>query len=102
MDANMAGKEAGDREEANTGHMRHCKGGGRIPGYRRVVVEAAMTVETSEFVWAKVGFSRFRRSTAIRLSAVLSSTTTASALRVSRLRVRRLLYGWTTTSLISF
>lgn len=37
--------------------------------------------------------------TAILLSAVLSSTTTASALSVSRFNVRIELYGCTTTSL---
>jgi hypothetical protein len=54
------------------------------PGYRSVVVLAAITVETSEFSWFTVGFASFRRSTAMRLSAVLSRTTTASAWRVRR------------------
>jgi hypothetical protein len=58
------------------------------PGYLRVVVEAAMTVDTREFVCAKVGFSMWSLSVTIRWSAVLSSTTTASALSVKRLRVR--------------
>lgn len=58
-----------------------------------------MTVETRELVWLKEGFSRCRRSTAMRLSAVLSRTTTASAFSASRLSVSMLLYGCTTTSL---
>lgn len=68
------------------------RGGGvinRLPGYLRVAVEAAMTVDTSMLVWLKVGLAMRRRSTAMRLRAVLSSTTTASALRVRRLRVSR-------------
>lgn len=71
------------------------------PGYRRVVVLADITVETSEFVWEKVGFERWRRSTAILFNAVLSRTTTQSAFCVKRLRVNRELYGCTTTSLVS-
>ena len=58
-----------------------------------------MTVETRLLVCAKEGFSRCRRSTAMRLSAVLSRTTTASAFSVSRFSVSMLLYGCTTTSL---
>lgn len=42
-----------------------------------------------------------RRSVAMRFNAVLSSTTTQSAQLVSRRRVSRELYGWTTTSLES-
>jgi hypothetical protein len=37
----------------------------------------------------------------MRFKAVLSSTTTQSAFRVSSLSVSRLLYGCTTTSLVS-
>jgi len=61
-----------------------------------------MTVETRLLVWLKDGLGMCRRSTAMRLSAVLSSTTTASAFSVSRLSVSTLLYGCTTTSLVSF
>ncbi len=46
-----------------------------------------MTVETRLLVWLKDGLGMCRRSTAMRLSAVLSSTTTASAFSVSRLSV---------------
>jgi hypothetical protein len=54
-----------------------------------VVVEAAITVDTRLLIWLKVGFSTCSRSTAIRSRAVLSSTTTASAFCVRRLRVSR-------------
>ena len=57
------------------------------PGYRSVVVDAAITVDTSALVCANVGFSMRSRSTAMRFNAVLSSTTTQSALRVSLFRV---------------
>ena len=57
-----------------------------VPGYRSVVV-AAITVDTSALVCANVGFSMRSRSTAMRFNAVLSSTTTQSALRVSLFRV---------------
>ncbi len=59
------------------------------PGYLRVAVEAAMTVDTREFVSLKDGLATCNRSTAMRFKAVLSSTTTASALRVRRLRVSK-------------
>jgi hypothetical protein len=65
-----------------------------------VVVLAAMTVETSELSWPTVGLAMRSRSAAMALSAVLSSTTTASALVVSRFSVRIELYGCTTTSLV--
>lgn len=68
------------------------------PGYRSVVVDAAITVDTSEFSCDTDGDAMRRRSAAIALSAVLSSTTTASALTVRRFMVRMLLYGCTTTS----
>ena len=61
-------------------------------------MDAAMTVETSELICAIVALSECSRSVAMRLSAVLSSTTTASALSVSRLSVSSELYGCTTTS----
>lgn len=65
----------------------------------RVAVETDIMLETRELIWEKVGLLIWRRSEAMRLSAVLSSTTTQSALWVRRFRVRRELYGWTTTSL---
>ena len=58
-----------------------------------------MMVETSELICVKDGVSMCKRSVAIRFSAVLSRTTTQSALRVRRFRVSKELYGWTTTSL---
>mmetsp|Transcript_9266 Transcript_9266/g.32186 ORF Transcript_9266/g.32186 Transcript_9266/m.32186 type:complete len:217 (+) Transcript_9266:251-901(+) len=61
------------------------------PGYRRVVVLAAITVDTRELVCAKLGFSMLSLSTAMRFSAVLSSTTTLSQLSARRFRVSRLL-----------
>ena len=61
-----------------------------------------MTVETKELMRAKEGLGMRNCSTAMRLSAVLSSTTTASALSVSRFSVSSELYGWTTTSPVSF
>ena len=63
-----------------------------------MVVEAAMTVDTRELSCGTVGFVRRSLSTAMEVKAVLSSTTTASALRVSLLSVKMLLYGCTTTS----
>ena len=72
------------------------------PGYRNVVVLAAITADTSAFVCANVGFWMCSRSTAMRFSAVLSNTTTQSALRVNRFSVSNELYGCTTTSLVSF
>mmetsp|Transcript_10886 Transcript_10886/g.36328 ORF Transcript_10886/g.36328 Transcript_10886/m.36328 type:complete len:271 (+) Transcript_10886:498-1310(+) len=68
------------------------------PGYRSVVVEAAMTVETKELTWCTDGLAMRRRSTAMRFSAVLSSTTTQSALTARRFSVSIELYGCTTTS----
>ena len=61
-----------------------------------------MTVDTKELVSLKDGLATCSRSTAMRFSAVLSRTTTASALRVSLLSVSSELYGCTTTSLVSF
>ena len=58
------------------------------PGYRRVVVEAAITVDTNEFMCASEGLLIINLSEAILFSAELSSTTTASALRISLLMVR--------------
>jgi hypothetical protein len=63
------------------------------PGYRRVVVEAAITFATSELVYELVGMGILSRSTAIRFRAVLSRTTTASALQASLFSVNKLLYG---------
>jgi len=53
------------------------------PGYHRVVVDAAITVETIAFICSNVGWRSFNRSTAILLRALLSRTTTESALSVS-------------------
>ena len=61
------------------------------PGYLRVVVLAAMTVETSELACAKLGFSICSRSIAMRLSAVLSSTTVLSQFCTSLFSVSTLL-----------
>lgn len=69
------------------------------PEYLSVAVLALMMVETSVLICAKDGFWMCRRSLAMRLSAVLSSTITQSALSVSRFRVSSELYGCTTTSL---
>lgn len=44
------------------------------PGYRSVVVEAAMTVDTREFSWLTVGLLSRSRSTAMEFNAVLSNT----------------------------
>jgi hypothetical protein len=63
------------------------------PGYLNVVVDAAITVATREFVYETVGIGIFNLSTAILFNAVLSKTTTASALQASRFNVRRELYG---------
>lgn len=60
---------------------------GSVPGYLSVAVDAAMTLETSELVCTNDGVEMCRHSTAILLSAVLSSTTTASAFSVRRLSV---------------
>jgi hypothetical protein len=57
-----------------------------------------MTVETMLFIWSMVGVEIRSLSSAITVNAVLSSTTTLSALRASRFRVSNELYGWTTTS----
>lgn len=53
------------------------------PGYLRVVVEAAITVETIELIYSNVGCNSFSLSTAILFKALLSSTTTESAFNVS-------------------
>lgn len=53
------------------------------PGYLRVVVEAAITVETIELIYSNVGCKSFSLSTAILFKALLSSTTTESAFNVS-------------------
>ena len=63
-----------------------------------MVVDAAMTVDTMEFIWSMVGVWMRRRSSAMAVSAELSSTTTESALSTSRFSVKMLLYGCTTTS----
>jgi hypothetical protein len=68
------------------------------PGYLRVVVEALIIVETIELVYANVGWVNLSLSVAIRVKALLSITTVASALRTNLFIARRQLYGWTTTS----
>ena len=68
------------------------------PGKRSVFVDAAITVETSELICSTLGLSMCIRSVAMRLSAVLSNTTTASAFSVRRFSVSSELYGCTTTS----
>lgn len=73
-----------DNQLCNTLPMRPANVRCRGPALTRVVVEAAMTVDTRELTCAKEGFSMCRRSTAMRLRAVLSSTATASALRARR------------------
>jgi hypothetical protein len=57
------------------------------PGYLSVVVDAAITIATREFVCETVGIGILSLSTAILLSAVLSNTTTASAFYAKRRRV---------------
>jgi hypothetical protein len=59
-----------------------------------------MTFDTREFVWEKSGEATWRWSIAIRFKAALSKTTTQSAWFVRRFRVKRELYGCTTTSLL--
>ena len=68
------------------------------PGYLRVVVDALIIVETIEFVWAKVGYASLSLSVAILVKALLSITTTASALSVNLFKLNKQLYGYTTTS----
>jgi hypothetical protein len=68
-------------------------------GYRNVVVLTDIIVDTSLLICVKDGFWMCNRSAAIRLRAVLSSTTTQSASRVRRFKVNIELYGCTTTSL---
>lgn len=71
------------------------------PGYLRVVVDAAITVETIELIYSNVGCKSFNQSTAILFRALLSSTTTESAFKVSHFKLNKQLYGYTTTSLMS-
>ena len=59
------------------------------PGYLSVVVEAAITVETIELICEKVGCKIFSLSTAILVKALLSRTTTQSALSVNLLILKR-------------
>ena len=63
------------------------------PGYLRVVVDAAITVDTIELIYSNVGWRSFNQSTAILFKALLSKTTTESAFRVSLLRDSKQLYG---------
>ena len=63
------------------------------PGYLNVLVDAAITVETSELSSETDGVSIRSRSDAIRFKAALSRTTTESALVVKRLRASNELYG---------
>lgn len=65
-------------------------------------MDAAITIATNELVYETVGIGILSLSTAIRLSAVLSNTTTASAFYANLRNVNNELYGWTTTSLVSF
>jgi len=51
-------------------------------------VEADITVETRELTSLKFGFDNFNLSAAILFKAVLSNTTTESALLTNLLRVR--------------
>ena len=59
------------------------------PGYLRVVVDADMIVLTMELVYEKVGFYNLSLSVAILVKALLSMTTTASALRTSLFKVNK-------------
>lgn len=52
-----------------------------------MAVDADMIVDTREFICVNDGVSICRRSVAMRLRAVLSRTTTQSALRVNRFSV---------------
>ena len=61
-------------------------------------MDAAITVETKELTWLKFGVAIFNLSEAILFKAVLSNTTTESALFISLFSVSIELYGWTTTS----
>ena len=58
------------------------------PGYLKVVVEAAMTVDTNEFTWCTLGFGIRNLSTAILFNAVLSRTTTQSAFTANLFNVK--------------
>jgi hypothetical protein len=51
-------------------------------------VEAAITVDTREFTWLKLGLGIFSLSEAILFRAVLSNTTTESELFTSLFKVR--------------
>lgn len=70
-------------------------------GYLSVVVLTDIIVETSLFIWVKLGFCMCNLSDAILFKAVLSKTTTQSAHWVNLFNVNKELYGCTTTSLIS-
>jgi hypothetical protein len=59
------------------------------PGYLKVVVHAAITVETKLFVLEMVGFVIFKRSYAILSSAVLSKTVVASQFNVNLFKVNK-------------
>ena len=72
------------------------------PGYRSVVVEAAITVDTRELSCVTEGCAILSRSSQILFMAVLSSTTVQSQNSMRRLSVSTLLYGCTTTSLLSW
>ncbi len=54
-----------------------------------MVVEADMMVLTMELVYEKVGFCNLSLSVAILVNALLSMTTTASALRTSLFNVSK-------------
>ena len=53
-----------------------------------MVVEAAMTVETIELTWEKLGLLILSLSTAILFNAWLSKTTTESELLTRRFKVK--------------
>lgn len=50
-------------------------------------METDIIVDTNELIWVNDGFSMCRRSVAIRFNAVLSKTTTQSALCARRFNV---------------
>lgn len=68
------------------------------PGYLKVEVEAAITVDIKELVSYREAEDIPSLSSAILLRAVLSKTIVQSTLRESLFKVRIELYGYTTTS----
>lgn len=59
--------------------------------YLSVAVETDIIVETKVLICAKLGFDMCKRSVAILFKAVLSNTTTQSALCVNLFKVSKLL-----------